>query len=246
MPLSRMHTRTPAPSAPPNAHSRVTRSGHSVGREIPSTAPAGRLHAGSASSIGRILRPALAAFSAATQTWRVGATRLVPTLPRQAWIVLGGDALSAIGSGLTLPFFVVYLHRVRGIELDVAGLALATIAFASLAGNPTGGFLADRLGPRRAVVAGLVVAAAGTASIAFVSHPWQAFAAAALTGFGLAVVWPALDSLLAVTVRPGQRSSVFAVRHATLNAGFGIGALVAATIVEFDSTRTFQLLYLLD
>jgi MFS family permease len=176
----------------------------------------------------------------------VGATRLVPTLPRQAWIVLGGDVLSAIGSGLTLPFFVVYLHRVRGIELDVAGLALATIAFASLAGNPTGGFLADRLGPRRAVVAGLVVAAAGTASIAFVSHPWQAFAAAALTGFGLAVVWPALDSLLAVTVRPGQRSSVFAVRHATLNAGFGIGALVAATIVEFDSARTFQLLYLLD
>jgi hypothetical protein len=30
---------------------------------------------------------------------------------------------------------VVYLHRVRGIELEVAGLALATIALASLPGN---------------------------------------------------------------------------------------------------------------
>lgn len=171
---------------------------------------------------------------------------LVPELPRNAWIVLAGDALSAVGSGLTLPFFVVYLHRVRGIDLGVAGLAVATIAFAGLIGNPTGGLLTDRVGPRRAVVAGIVIAAAGTASVAVVLEPWQAFAAAATIGFGLAVFWPAFDSLLAVTVRPRQRSSVFAVRHATLNAGFGIGGLAAAVIVDFDSAGTFQLLYLLD
>ncbi len=171
----------------------------------------------------------------------------MPGLPRQVWIVLGGDMLSAVGSGMTLPFFVVYLHRVRGIELGLAELALATIAFASLAGNPTGGLLTDRAGARRAVVAGSVVAAAGTASIAFVSEPWVAFAAAAATGFGLAVFWPAFDSLLAITVSPEQRSSVFAVRHATLNAGFGIGGLIAAAIVvDFASVGTFQLLYLLD
>jgi MFS family permease len=170
----------------------------------------------------------------------------VPALPRQAWIVLGGDMLSAVGSGMTLPFFVVYLQHVRGIDLGLAELALATIAVASLAGNPTGGLLTDRVGSRLAVAAGSLLAAAGTASIAFVSEPWQAFAAAAAAGFGLAVFWPAFDSLLAVTVSSEQRSGVFAVRHATLNAGFGIGALVAAAIVAFDSVRTFQLLYLLD
>jgi MFS family permease len=176
----------------------------------------------------------------------VGATRLVPTLPRPAWIVLGGDALSAIGTGMTLPFFVVYLHRVRGIELEIAGLAVATIALASLPGNAVGGFLTDRVGARRAVLAGLVLSAAGAASIAFVSEPWQAFGAAAASGFGLAVFFPAFDSLLAVTVQSEQRSSVFAMRHATMNAGFGIGGLVAAAIVELDSVRTFQVLYLVD
>src|SRR5690349_15256931 len=84
---------------------------------------------------------------------------VVPRLSPRAWLVLGGDALSAVGSGLTLPFFLIYLHRVRGIELGVAGLILATVAVAGLAGNPAGGWLADRVGPRRAVVAGLVVAA---------------------------------------------------------------------------------------
>ena len=45
-PESRMHTRTPAPVDPPHAHSRVTRSGHSTGSAIRSTASFGRLHAG--------------------------------------------------------------------------------------------------------------------------------------------------------------------------------------------------------
>src|SRR2546428_546895 len=49
MPLSRMHTRTPAPVAPPHAQSRVTCSGQSRGSAIRSTASAGRLQAGSGS-----------------------------------------------------------------------------------------------------------------------------------------------------------------------------------------------------
>jgi MFS family permease len=173
-------------------------------------------------------------------------TGLVPRLPGRAWLILGGDTLSAVGSGLTLPFFVVYLHRVRGIELDVAGLILATIAVAGLFGNPLGGWLADRIGARRAVVLGLVVAAAGTVAIAAVHNPRQGFAAAALYGIGMAVLWPAEDALLATAVEAEQRSHAFAVRHATLNAGFSVGGLLAALIVGFASPGSFVLVYLLD
>ena len=143
------------------------------------------------------------------------APRLLPKLPRRAWIVLGGDLLSAIGSGMTLPFLVVYLHRVRGLDLELAGAALATIALAALPGNPIAGVLVDRIGSRLTLIFGLLVTAAGTVAIAFVTAPWHAFVAAATTGFGLATIWPAQDSLLAVTVTSEQRSSVFAVRHGT-------------------------------
>src|SRR6185437_59214 len=150
---------------------------------------------------------------------------LVPRLPRAAWFVLGGDFLSALGSGMTMPFFIVYLHRVREIDLTVASLAFATIAVASLVGNLVGGSLADRAGPRRVLVAGLVWSAGGAFWLAFVTSAPAAFGAAAALGLGNSIAWPALDALLATSVDEVQRSGAFALRHATLNLGFGGGAL---------------------
>jgi MFS family permease len=171
---------------------------------------------------------------------------LVPSLPRAAWIVLGGDMVSAVGSGLTLPFFLVYLHEVRGLELEVAGLALASVAIAGLLGNPVAGWLSDRAGPRQALMWGLVVAAAGAVLVTAVREPWQAVAAASVVGLGAGLVWPAQDALLAGVVDAGERSSVFSVRHATVNAGFAAGGLLAALLVDTSSARSFELVYLLD
>jgi MFS family permease len=172
--------------------------------------------------------------------------RLVPDLPREAWVLLGGDSLSAIGTGLTLPFLLVYLHQVRGIDIGLAGLVVATVAVAGLAGNPVGGSLSDRIGPRDALIFGLLVAAAGAGSMALVREVWQAFVAAAVVGFGAAVIWPAQDSLLASVVAPEQRSSAFSLRHATLNGGLAAGTLASALIVEVSSPRSFEFVYLLD
>jgi MFS family permease len=171
---------------------------------------------------------------------------LVPRLPGEAWAVLGGGFASALGSGLTLPFLLVYLHRVRGLDLELAAVALSTVAFAGLLGNPLGGWLSDRVGARRALVAGLLVAAAGALSLVLVRETWHALVATALVGLGASLVWPAEASLLAVVVPPGLRSSVFSVHHATLNAGFGVGAVMSALIVDVSSPRSFELLYVLD
>ncbi len=171
---------------------------------------------------------------------------LVPKLPRSAWLVLGGDFLSALGSGLTMPFFIVYLHRARGIDLTVASLAFAMIAVASLVGNLLGGSLADRAGPRRALIIGLFFSGAGALSLAFVTSAPAAFGAAAALGLGNSIAWPALDALLATSVDDAQRSGAFALRHATLNLGFGGGALIAAALVTIGSTRSFQQLYVID
>src|SRR5215217_4376646 len=164
---------------------------------------------------------------------------LIPNLPRDAWVVLGGDAISAVGTGLTLPFLLVYLHSVRGIPLALAGLAVSMIAAGSIAGNLAGGSFSDRLGPRNAVVVGLAIAAAGTAMLTLVDAPWQAFAATATAGLGAGIIWPAQDALLATLVEPAQRSSVFSVRMASMNAGLGIGALAAAAVVDSSSAHSF-------
>ena len=175
-----------------------------------------------------------------------GMRGLVPELPRDGWTLLAGDAVSAVGSGLTLPFLLVYLHGVRGLGLGEAGLALSMVALAGFAGNPVGGSLVDRVGGRAALLMGLVFATAGSAFLAFVTEPWQAYGAAATLGFGLAVVWPARTALLASIVPPERRSSAFGLAHAAMNVGLGAGALLAALIVDTSSTASFQVLYLLD
>jgi MFS family permease len=172
--------------------------------------------------------------------------RLVPELPRDGWILLAGDAVSAVGSGLTLPFLLVYLHELRGLGLGEAGLALSVVALAGFAGNPAGGSLVDRVGGRATLLAGLGFAAAGSAWLAFVAGAWQAYAAAATLGFGLAVLWPARTALLATVVPAERRSSAYGLGHAAMNVGLGAGALLAAAIVDPSSPRTFQAIYLLD
>jgi len=175
-----------------------------------------------------------------------GRPALIPPLPRAAWAVLGGDFISAVGSGLTLPYLFVYAHQVRHLSDGTAGLVVASVALASLAGNPLGGALADRWTARRAVIAGLAVAAGGSVALAFARSAAGLFGAACLLGLGVSVIWPAQDALLAGVAGPAGRSAVFSVRHATLNAGLGLGAVAAAAVVSVAHPGTFSAVYLAD
>ncbi|HEY8239590.1 MAG TPA: MFS transporter, partial [Candidatus Limnocylindrales bacterium] len=54
------------------------------------------------------------------------------------------------------------------------------------------------------------------------------------------------DALLAVVVDRDTRSTVFAVRNMTLNAGYGIGAVLASLVVDLASPSSFEALYAVD
>jgi nitrate/nitrite transporter NarK len=81
---------------------------------------------------------------------------LLPHLPRTAWLLLCGESVAAVGGGLTLPFLLVHLHDVRGLQLEAAGLASAFLAAAGFVANPAGGALCDRASARATLVSGLL------------------------------------------------------------------------------------------
>src|SRR6266516_3937652 len=99
---------------------------------------------------------------------------------------------------------------------------------------------------RRALMAGLAIAAAGSVALALAQTAAALFGAAGLLGLGVAVSWPAQDALLASLVGPADRSAVFSVRHASMNAGLGLGALGAAAVVSVTHPGTFVAVYLAD
>jgi MFS family permease len=170
----------------------------------------------------------------------------IPDLPRRAWVVLAGDAVSTIGTGLVMPFFIVYLNEVRGLSLGVAGLVVATTAAVSIVVAPVAGWLVDHFGPRRTLLAALGISAASSIAIAFIRTPWQAFVAAALFGTGIAALWPAIHSTLISLVSVEQRSSVFAAHYATMNAGFGIGGIAGGLVANVARPTTFEVMYTVD
>src|SRR5689334_16984089 len=117
-------------------------------------------------------------------------------LPRPVQTLQLGGLCNAFGNGVVLPFTLIYLHNVRGISLAVAGLVLATNATVALVSTPIGGHLVDRFGGRRTLATALVLLAVGFGAYPFVHEPWQAFAAAAVTGVGNGFFWPAQSTLL--------------------------------------------------
>ena len=171
---------------------------------------------------------------------------LIPPLPRAAWLILGGDCLSAIGNGLVLPFFIIYLNKVRGLEIDTAAYALATASLVGFVVGPIGGWLADRFGARRIVILSLFVSGLGSISIAQVQETWHAFAAAAVWGTGITLFWPAVHSFLTTVVEKHQRSAAFSVHYAAINLGIGIGGIVGGFMVNTADAFSFELVYYLD
>ena len=166
-------------------------------------------------------------------------------LPRPARVLLGADLSLAAGFGLVLPFFLVYLHQVRGMTIFQAGAVLAWNAFCGLATAPLWGRAIDRYGPRACWAAALSIEALSVVLLAEVTDLWQAFAVATLMAAGGGGAWPAGTALFARLVPAEQRTWLFGVRFAVINLGVGLGGIVAAVLVSTESIATFQRLYFL-
>ena len=177
---------------------------------------------------------------------RVKSRSLIPNLPRMTWILLAGDTISFFGNGLVMPFTIVYLTRVRGIPIEVAGVIIATRSAVSLVASLIGGAVVDRIGARRVLIFSLVSSVLAALAFVEVHEAWQGFLAAALLGLGWGSFWPSMQSILVRSVAPSQRSAVFAVHYASLNLGIGIGGIVGGFVAKIGSAPTFELLFLLD
>src|SRR5919197_839200 len=117
------------------------------------------------------------ALARALAVWRTD-------LPRPVLLLQGGFALNFFGTGLILPFEIIYLHAVRGFSTATAGLVLATVmATAAVVTLPSGALL-DRFSAKRILIAGNLVNAVGYGGLAFVHRPWQGFVCSAIGGAG--------------------------------------------------------------
>src|SRR5260221_12638527 len=113
-------------------------------------------------------RKASSALARVFAVWRTG-------LPRPVLVLQGGNALNYFGTGLILPFEIIYLHAVRGFSTATAGLVLATVMGTAAVVTVPSGALLDRFSAKRILIAGNVLNELGYGGLAFVDRLWKGF-----------------------------------------------------------------------
>jgi MFS family permease len=162
------------------------------------------------------------------------------------YVLQSGLVVNAYGNGAAAPFVLLYLHDVRGIPLATAGLASAANAAASIGASLLGGTVADRLGPKTTVLAGLALATAAFGAYPFVRHAWEAIALGAVLGTA-AGGWLTGQSILLAALVPAElRHVAFAQQRVAANLGLGLGGLTGGLVAATSDARTFTVLFLLN
>ncbi len=165
--------------------------------------------------------------------------------PAGRWL-LSTTAISTLGRGMTLPFTVIYMHEVRGIDLDVAGLLMGLIAVVAVLITAPVGILTDRLGARPVVIAGLMAQVLGAVVIAFATTVPAFVVAVSLLGVSFGIGWPAFNAMIASIVEGRLRTQYFGINFALVNLGIGLGGVVSGFLTDVERPGTFTTIFLVD
>ena len=167
-------------------------------------------------------------------------------LPTPGRWLLSTTAVSTLGRGMTLPFTIIYVHEVRGVPLDVAGLLMGLIAVVALVVTGPVGALIDRLGSRVVLVWGNAAQLAGAVVLAFATSVPAFVVAFTLLGISFGVGWPGFNALTSSIVSGPVRTQFFGINFALVNLGIGIGGILSGFLTDVDRPGTFTAIFLVD
>jgi MFS family permease len=125
---------------------------------------------------------------------------------------------------LVWVFYPVYLYE-RDVALPQIGWIVGVYGFVWGGAQLITGRLSDRVGRMKPIVWGMLACGAGVAlMLAFDGMAWWS-SCAALTGFGMALLYPNLSAAVADIAPPSWRGSAIGIYRFWRDLGYGIGAL---------------------
>ncbi len=145
--------------------------------------------------------------------------------------LLAALVIDALGSGLFIPFSLLFFVATTPLSLSTIGLALSVAALVRIPATFAAGGFSDRIGARRAVVVSQLVQVAGFVSYLFVGTAWQLVVAALMVQVGNSIFWVAYQALVSEVAGDGGREQWFALATAVRTAGWAVGGVVAGVVV---------------
>lgn len=149
---------------------------------------------------------------------------------RAVQVLLVNELTIFLSFYMLYPYLAVYFRETLGFSAWTVGLVLGIRVLSQQGLNVIGGTLADRLGYKPLIIAGLTLRAAGFTLFGFVDSLAGTLAAAILSGLAGALFGPALRAYLAAE-SPGRRAEVFGLANLAGQIGTLLGPPVGVALL---------------
>ncbi len=160
--------------------------------------------------------------------------------------LLAAGFVDALGTGLLLPLTVIYLTRIVGLSVAQVGLGLAAAGCVGVVVTPVSGALLDRFDARVIVCASFAVSAIGFLAYVAVDSFAAFVAVATVVQVASRIERPAMAELVLEIRSRSDGVTALAWQQTLRNLGYGLGGLLAALALLFDSRATFEIVLACD
>lgn len=157
--------------------------------------------------------------------------------PRAAKTLIIGTFVSRMAGFLQI-FVVLYLTS-RGFGPALAAGALSAYGAGNIFGLLAGGWLADRLGVRRTIMASMVALAVLLTAILYLSYYPGIVAAVCLAGAVSQAYRPAAAEMLSMIIPPDRRVMIFSMQQLALNVGATTAPLIGIALIAVSYRLLF-------
>ncbi|MER5933791.1 MFS transporter [Streptomyces sp. NPDC002054] len=171
-------------------------------------------------------------------TMRQAARESVSGLPRAFWWLWASTLVNRLGA-FVATFMTLYLTQDRGYSASFAGLVVALHGLGGVISSLVAGVMTDRLGRRPTLLAAQASTAFSVALLGFMEHPAAIAAVALLVGMTSNASRPAVQAMMSDIVRPEDRVRAFALNYWAINLGFGVSAVAAGFVAEYNYLAGF-------
>ena len=168
--------------------------------------------------------------SAHPSTWEI--FTLVSFRHRSFMALSQAGCIEKFVDALVWGFFPVYLYS-QGLSLVDIGWVVGAYGFVWGASQLWTGPLSDAIGRKWPIVIGMWTCAAGVAATLYVSGLVAWALMAAMTGVGMALLYPTLIAAIGDISHPDWRGSSLGVYRFWRDLGYGIGALLLGLIADY-------------
>src|SRR5882672_851510 len=145
---------------------------------------------------------------------------------------------AAIAFGMMSLFLpiVIYLQSVRDFTALTAGLTLAPMSLTSMVVAPFAGRMADRIGGKYILLAGVLFFAIGFGTLTFVAGPdstWITFFVPAIVaGAGMGMTFAPMTTVAMRNISPRMAGAASGVLNTTRQVGAAVGSAIVGALLQ--------------